>query len=169
MMIRRRGWVLALVGAAAICLSACAGSGSSTAAGPASSAASPTSSHAAIQQVAKFAQDITQLQIDYATATQQYKQALESKDVATSIKSAEKLGAICAADARVAPSGDSVIDTEWPQFASECQTGWALMVQAYQKKDVALIARAHSFFDEATAHGVAAGKRLVALGQQAAQ
>jgi hypothetical protein len=164
----RSGGRLLVAMMAMVALTACGSSGSSGSGGSTTSAAGASASASTSEDIGKltaFAEAIGPLQLDYTTTAQDYKKAVLGKDLKSAIADAEKLDGICAKEARLDTSGDDVVDTEWPAFASDCQTGWALILQGYQKKDATLIKQAHTYFDSANTHLLAVSKQLISLGQ----
>lgn len=111
----------------------------------------------------EFSRELQPLLREYKAAAQDYKQDVLDKDVRSAIVDARRLKEICTSAAGITPSGDEAIDTNWPLFTSECQTGWTLIIRAFETDDRDLITQAHAHFDQDAKHMRTVTLRLIAL------
>lgn len=164
------GRLAAATAAAVLTLTACSSASDTpingTGSAPPLSSSPSTSTEASAssrQQVATFSRELQPLLRDYKTAAQDYKQDVIDKDLPSAVVDARRLKEVCTSAASLTPSGDEVIDTNWPLFTSECQTGWNLIIRAFETNDRELITQAHAHFDQDAKHMRVVTLRLIAL------
>ena len=105
--------------------------------------------------------------LTYAETAKDYAAAVTAKQLPTAIADTITLSQTCAAEGKLPASGDAELDAAWHRFADGCVTGWNDITQAFQQRDKTLLAQGRAALKAASDDYLVAGKRMIALGQQA--